>query len=136
MDRLICERIKLYFFEKDNRIPDIVHQREVIHDLKSRIADLFNECFDAAGYKYLGERRTFDEQAIVETVEQLTVNDIWIGEGDRARLSEIGKENPDLPTILKFEKITRKANEGRAKCKNIIDQTFQNIFKKWRKKQS
>lgn len=136
IDRLICERIKLYFFEKDNRVDSIVHQKEVIYDLKSRISDLFIECFESNGYKYIGERRTFDEKDIVESIDQLVISDVWIGEGDRARLSEITGDDPCLATIVKFEKITRKANESRAKYKNFIDLAFAKLFGKWRKKQS
>lgn len=136
IDRLICERIKLYFFEKDNKANEILHQKEVIFDLKSRISDLFVECLTSGGYKYLGERRTFDEKDIVESIDKLIVSDIWIGEGDRARLAEITGSDPDLATIVKFEKITRKANETRAKHKNFIDLALEKLFGKWRKTQS
>ena len=122
----------MYFFEKDNRVNDIVHQKEVIYDLKSRISDLFVECLKTGGYKYLGERRTFDEKDIVESIDKLVVSDVWIGEGDRARLQEITGSDPDLGTIVKFEKITRKANEGRARHKNFIDLALEKLFGKWR----
>lgn len=126
----------MYFFEKDNRVNDIVHQKEVIYDLKSRISDLFVECLKTGGYKYLGERRTFHERDIVESIDTLVVSDVWIGEGDRARLQEITGSEPDLGTIVKFEKITRKANEGRARYKNFIDLAMEKLFGKWRKTQS
>lgn len=133
IDRLITERIKLFFFEKDNKVPEIVHQREVIAELKIRIADLFNQCFEEKGYKYLGEKRTFDENAIIESIEHLTQSDILIGEGDRRRLAEITSGDPDFEVILKNEKITRKANEGRARHKNFIDKTFEGLFRQWKK---
>lgn len=136
LDRLITERIKLFFFEKDNKIPQIIHQREVISELKIRIADLFEECFEERGYAYMGEQRTFDENAIIETIDQLTKNDILIGEGDRARLSEITSHNPNFNHIVYNEKLTRKSNEGRAASKNFIDLTFKKLFSVWQKKQS
>lgn len=135
IDRLVCERIKLFFFEKDNKIPEIVHQREIIAQLKVRIADLFIECFESRGYQYFGEKRTFDENAIIESIEQLVVNDIFIGEGDRNRLAEITSDNPNFQVILQNEKITRKANEGRARNKNFIDSAFAQLFKTWKQKQ-
>ena len=133
LDRLVCERIKLFFFEKDNKIPEIVHQREVITELKIRISDLLTECFENGGYKYFGEKRTFDENAIIESIEQLVVNDIFIGEGDRNRLAEITSDDPNFQIILQNEKITRKANEGRARNKNFIDSAFAQLFKTWKR---
>jgi hypothetical protein len=124
----------LFFFEKDNKVSDIIHQREVIMQLKIRISDLFAECFEECGYEYISERRTFDEGSIVESIEQLIDNDIRIGEGDRARLAEIISIDPDFQVILKNEKLTRKSNEGRAREKNFIDNTFAKLFKIWQKR--
>lgn len=136
IDRLITERIKLFFFEKDGLDGSAHHQRIVIRQIRDRIAELLVECFQQAGYEYIGEKRTFDENAIVESIEQLVVNDILIGEGDRARLNEITSDTPDFQVILKNEKITRKSNEGRAREKNFIDNEFANLFDTWVKKQS
>lgn len=133
LDRLITERIKLFFFEKENQVDKMLHQREIILELKIRIADLLEECFEEKGYQYFGERRTFDENAIVESLEHLIVSDILIGEGDRARLAEITSESPNFQKILHNEKLTRKSNENRAKHKNLIDQIFRGLFIQWKK---
>lgn len=134
IDRLITERIKMFFFQKENKTSDIIHQREVITQLKIRIADLIGECFQEHGYEYIGERRTFDENAIVESIDELVSHDILIGEGDRNRLAEITSAAPDFQVILINEKITRKSNEGRARHKNFIDRAFQGLFKIWKKR--
>lgn len=128
LDRLICERIKLFFFEKDGKVEQSDHQRVVIDEIKSKISELFIECFDKNDYEYLEEKRTFDENAIVESLEQLTVNDIRIGEGDRSRLEQITSDHPDFDIIILNEKLTRKSNEGRAKHKNNIDKSFKKMF--------
>lgn len=130
LDRLCTERIKHFFFEKDGKIDLAEHQEKVIEEIKIKINDCFHEILWKEGYQYLSEKRTFDETQIVEELDQLIVNDIRIGEGDRARLEEIKKENPDYEHIIKNEKITRLSNEGRAKNKNKIDKLVYEVFRK------
>ena len=79
------------------------------------------ESFESKKYDYLGEERTFNEDSIVEELEELVINDINIGEADRARLEETKSENPNLEKMIVNEKRLRKANEGRARNKNKID---------------
>lgn len=129
LDRLTTERIKWYFFKKDNNSEKILHQESVIKEVKEKISILFKEIFELGEYNYLGEQRTFNEDAIVEELEELIVNDINIGEADRARLEETTKENPNLERMIVNEKRLRKANEGRARNKNKIDKLLHN-FKK------
>lgn len=120
-DRLITERIKWYFFNKDNAVDNINHQEVVIDSIKDKINSLLKECFESGSYKYIGEKRTFDENSIVEELDELVINDINIGEADRARLEETTKSNPNLERMVVNEKRLRKANEGRARNKNQID---------------
>jgi hypothetical protein len=121
LDRLITERIKWYFFKKDGLEDKVKHQEEVITDIKDKMNGLFWECFHNKGYDYRSEQRTFNEDAIVEELEELIINDINIGESDRARLEEVQSIKPNLETMIRNEKRLRKANEGRSRNKNKID---------------
>lgn len=129
-DRLITERIKWFFFNKDGKLELAAHQVKVIEEIKLKMNDVLLEILKEGGYEYLSENRTFNENAIVEELEQLIVNDILIGEGDRARLEEITSNNPNFQIIIQNEKITRKSNEGRAKNKNKIDTLLHEIFRR------
>jgi len=129
LDRLITENIKLYFFNKDNLTDKVEHQRKVIQELKLKISELLSESIENKSYDYIGEFRTFNENAIIEELEELIQNDINIGEADRARLEEAKKETPNIDRMIINEKRLRKANEGRAKNKNNIDNIFKKIIR-------
>jgi len=129
-DRLITENIKLYFFKKDNLIDKIEHQKCIIEEIKKKISELFLECIEKNSYIYMEEKRTFNENSIIEELEELIQNDINIGEADRARLEETKKETPNLDRMVINEKRLRKANEGRARNKNVIDNEFKHIINK------
>ncbi len=130
LDRLITENIKLYFFEKDNLDEKANHQRLLIKEVKGKITELLVESLENRSYIYLEEHRTFDENSIVEQLEELIRNDINIGEADRARLEETKKSEPNLERMVVNEKRLRKANEGRAANKNNIDKIFKRIAEK------
>ena len=127
-DRLITENIKLFFFRKDGDVKKAEHQELVIAEIKVRISELIQESIDLKSYNYLGERRTFNESAIIEELEELIQNDINIGEADRARLEETTKEQPNLERMIVNEKRLRKANEGRSRNKNAIDEQFKKLI--------
>tara|TARA_R110000765_G_scaffold319990_2_gene412014 strand:- start:239 stop:667 length:429 start_codon:yes stop_codon:yes gene_type:complete len=120
-DRLITERIKWFFFNKDNDQEKVNHQKVVVGEIKNKINNLLTESFELGHYDYLEEKRTFNEDSIVEELEELIINDINIGEADRARLEETKSKNPNLEKMIVNEKRLRKANEGRARNKNKID---------------
>lgn len=124
IDRLITENIKLYFFKKEGDLDKSEYQKIVIGKLKERLNELFEECFSKNKYEYLEEKRTFDENSIVEKLEELIINDINIGEADRSRLKEVQSTDPNLEKLVTNEKRLRRANEGRAKNKNEIDEKF------------
>lgn len=124
----------MFFFKKDNKVENAWHQERVIMELKMRISDLFQECLEDNEYEYLGEKRTFDENAIIESIEELIHSNIRIGEGDRTRLNEVLKEEPNLDIILVNERLTRKSNETRAKSKNRLDELFGGLFNLWKRK--
>lgn len=119
LDRLVTERIKMFFFQKDGANDKVNHQQEIINEIKQKIVELFTEC-DHSNYVYVGEQRTFLANQIVEQIEQLVTNDIHIGESDRARLA----------VVLSEEKRLRKSNEGRAQNKNTIDSLFEQLAHK------
>ena len=129
LDRLITENIKLFFFEKDQLLDKVQHQHLVINEVKSKITELLHECYDKGQYDYISGKRTFNESAIVEELNELIQNDINIGEADRARLEETTKQHPNLDRMIVNEKRLRKANEGRARNKNSIDNLFKEIVK-------
>jgi len=129
IDRLIVEEIKFYFFNKEGKVEEKEQQTKIITKIKARISELVLQCVSEGEYEYLSERRTFNEEAIVENIDELIKNNISIGEGDRARLAEITSENPNFDKILVNEKITRKSNEGRARNKNKIDEFFHKLIK-------
>lgn len=127
-DRLITERIKWYFFEKDGKDDLVQHQEIIIKEIKSKLSQLFIESFSEDEYEYMGEKRTFTLEGLIEQLDELVVNDILIGEGDRTRLEEIKKEHPRLEVILENERLTRTSNENRAKNKNLIDKNFSDLW--------
>jgi hypothetical protein len=131
-DRLITENIKKYFFNKENNKEKVKHQELIISEIKGKISSLIKECIQEGKYSYIGEQRTFNENAIAEELEELIYNDINIGEADRARLQEVQKENPQTEKLILNEKRLRKSNEGRAKNKNKLDNIFQNLIKNGR----
>ena len=127
-DRLITENIKLFFFNKDGLVSKAKHQQELIEEIKLKINLLIDESLRNNSYIYKEEHRTFNENDIVEQLEELIQNDINIGEADRARLEETQKQNPNLQRMIVNEKRLRKANEGRAVNKNNIDKLFKGII--------
>ena len=78
LDRLITERIKWYFFNKENNVEKTKNQETVIKEVKQKINDLFYECFKKNKYEYIGEKRTFNENEITEELDDLIFNDIII----------------------------------------------------------
>jgi len=127
-DRLITENIKLYFFNKDNLVDKSNHQKIVIDEIKSRITKLLQDTYENKQYDYLSEKRTFNENSIVESLEELIINDINIGESDRERLKQVQSENPSIEKFIVNEKRLRKSNEGRSRNKNEIDEQYKNLL--------
>jgi hypothetical protein len=130
LDRLITENIKLFFFIKENKLDRVEHQKIVIKEIKLKISELFKICLEEHNYEYLNEKRTFNENSIIEELEDLIQNDINIGESDRARLNEVQSSDTNLEKMIINEKRLRKANEGRSKNKNNIDNLLKKIVKK------
>jgi len=126
-DRLISENIKLFFFEKENKMSYIEHQKGVILELRKKVSDLLIECFENGKYEFISEKRTWSSDDVVEELEELVVNDIVVGESDRGVLKEVTSKKTDLDNLKSHAKRMRKANEGRALNKNNIDDKFKDI---------
>lgn len=124
IDRLIVERIKHYFFNDELKL----HQEQIIKEIKSKLSELFIQTFSEEEYKYLGERRTFVLEGIIQEIDHLVTNNLNIGQGDRTRLEEIKKDSPNLKVILENEKLTRISNENRSKNKNKIDEQYSKLW--------
>jgi hypothetical protein len=127
-DRLIVENIKLYFFTKDNLSENIVHQNQIIHEIKSKISEILIDTYESKQYDYIEEKRTYKYNAIVETVEQLIKSNIITGQSDKENLTEALSENPSIDKFKLNHKILRKSNETRALCKNKIDEQYKEII--------
>tara|TARA_Y100000592_G_scaffold93004_1_gene155539 strand:+ start:3672 stop:4106 length:435 start_codon:yes stop_codon:yes gene_type:complete len=127
IDRLITENIKLYFFKKDDLKENVDHQEVVISEIREKVAELLTEVTETKKYKYLSEKRTYKANQIVETIEELILNDINTGEGDRDNLTEALSDNPSVENFQKNHKRLRKSNENRALNKNKLDEQFKNV---------
>ena len=128
IDRLISENIKLYFFNKDGLLDNTEHQKNVISEIKDRLSNLLSEVYFDDNYDYVSELRTYKPEDIVETIEELILNDITTGEGDRANLKEAISDNPSLHEFKRNHKLIRKANENRAASKNKLDEQFKGFI--------
>lgn len=117
-DRLITERIKHFFFVKDKKDHYAKHQEMIIDEIKKRLSSLIEDCFQEGDYIYTEEKRTFANN-VIESIDELTTNDINIGESDRQRLK----------IAMMEEKRLRKSNEGRSKNKNDIDDNFKGLVR-------
>ena len=124
LDRLVSENIKLYFFNKEGILDDIDHQEKVIYEIKERIRELLLTVYDNKRYDYISEKRTYTADLTLDSIEQLIKSDIYTGEGDRANLVELNKDEPDLNSFRKNHKILRSANELRAVSKNELYKLF------------
>jgi hypothetical protein len=76
LDRLTTERIKEYNFDKQGKVKEATHQRFVVKEIKIKINELFKEVFETSKYDYVGEKRTFDEQKLLNDVNTLITNDL------------------------------------------------------------
>lgn len=126
-DRLIVENIKLYFFNKENLSDKVIHQNQIIEEIKKKISETLVETYESKKYDYIEEKRTYKYDAIVETVEQLIKSNITTGQADKENLNEALSDNPSIEKFQLNHKILRKANETRAMCKNEIDKRYKEI---------
>lgn len=123
-DRLISEKIKWYFFNKDGKTDEALHQEAVIKEIRIKLVELFEEAFENHGYQHIGEKRTFDEAKLILDVEKLVTDDLGVG-------AAYYEKNDGEPTLEKFmvnEAKLRVANESRGRQKNKIDDVFSRLI--------
>jgi hypothetical protein len=130
LDRLITERIKLYFFTKSLEQDKVKHQTSVIKEITGKLSTALTEVFEGK-YESLEELRTFSNN-VADELLQLTFDDIEIGESDRARLEEIKTNKPKVKNLAKNEVRLRVSNETRSASKNRLEEMFRNQSKKLR----
>ena len=123
-DRLISEKIKLYFFEKDGKTDEALHQEAVVKEIRTKLVELFEEGFENHGYQYIGEKRTFDEAKLILDVEKLVTDDLGVG----AAYYEKTDGEPSLEKFMVNEAKLRVANESRGRQKNKIDEIFSRLI--------
>lgn len=128
-DRLITERIKHFFFVKEGNAIKVAHQNDIILELKTRIADTFQECLMEHDYDVISEQRTFNVK-VIDDLDGLIMCNLHIGEGDRMKQKQFQSEEPSLSIMLEQEKRVRTACEGRGLFKNKLDNWFINIFRR------
>ena len=123
-DRLISEKIKWYFFDKDGKEEEAVHQEAVIKEIRRKLVELFEEAFESQSYEYIGEKRTFDEAKLILEVEKLVTDDLGVG----AAYYEKTDGEPSLEKFMVNEAKLRVANESRGRQKNKIDDVFSRLI--------
>ncbi len=127
IDRLITEHIRLFFFAKNGDRERALHQEIVIEQLKQRTTTSFVECLENKGYSHIGERRSPLFAAFLAEIENLVYANGTVGEADRAKIKLLDEEQPDHGLLILNERLSRSANELRAKSKNEIDAIFRDI---------
>ena len=123
-DRLISEKIKWYFFDKDGKEEEALHQEAVIKEIRIKLVELFEESFESHNYEHIGEKRTFDEAKLILDVEKLVTDDLGVG----AAYYEKTEGEPTLEKFLVNEAKLRVANESRGRQKNRIDEIFSKLI--------
>lgn len=72
IDRLSTERIKEYYFRNyQNKITEAIHQNKIAKIIIQKIIELMNEIDTQQGYKYISEKRTFDEEKIIKDINNM-----------------------------------------------------------------
>tara|TARA_B100000902_G_scaffold397402_1_gene461077 strand:+ start:1005 stop:1427 length:423 start_codon:yes stop_codon:yes gene_type:complete len=123
-DRLISEKIKWYFFNKDGKEKEAIHQEAVIKEIRIKLVELFDEAFKSQNYEYIGEKRTFDEAKLILDVEKLVTDDLGVG----AAYYDKSEGEPSLEKFMVNEAKLRVANESRGRQKNKIDEVFSRLI--------
>tara|TARA_B100002019_G_C21121169_1_gene523398 strand:- start:278 stop:700 length:423 start_codon:yes stop_codon:yes gene_type:complete len=123
-DRLISEKIKWYFFNKDGKEEEALHQEKVIHEIRVKLSELFEEAFTTHNYEHIGEKRTFDAAKLIVDVEKLVTDDLGVG----AAYYEKTDGEPTLEKFMVNEHKLRVSNESRGASKNRIDEIFSEII--------
>ena len=123
LDRLITEKIKLYFFEKmeksDYVNDSIEKQKKMINTLHMILIDTFENIFKTKEYNILLEKRTFNEnlKTLTINIEQLVEMNLNVGTADNS-----------IAKILEQLSLSRSSLEKRSKIKNTIDESVKDLL--------
>jgi hypothetical protein len=118
-DRLITEKIKLYFFEQMKSSDSVVHsierQKKTIATIHMALHHTFTNIFNDKKYNVLLEKRTFNNalKNLTLNVEQLVEMNLNVGTADNA-----------IATILEQLFLSRSSLEKRSNNKNTIDESI------------
>jgi hypothetical protein len=128
-DRLITERIKAFFFSKNNNLIQKKKQEKIIKQIKIEISNTLLSSIKKKKYHYLSEQRTFkhNSEKLVKQLEELTFADLNIGIADN-KLSNSIKTSQNN-NLLENIKLSRISLEKRAMLKNEIDKSYKKFFK-------
>jgi hypothetical protein len=123
LDRLITEKIKLYFFEKmeksDYVNDSIEKQKKMINTLHMILIDTFENIFKTKEYNILLEKRTFNEnlKTLTMNIEQLVEMNLNVGTADNF-----------IAKILEQLSLSRSSLEKRSNIKNTIDKSIKELL--------
>lgn len=118
-DRLITEKIKLYFFEQmkpSNYVLDsIERQKKTIATIHMALHHTFTNIFNDKKYHVLLEKRTFNNNLknLTLNVEQLVEMNLNVGTADNT-----------IAKILEQLSLSRSSLEKRSNNKNAIDESI------------
>jgi hypothetical protein len=118
-DRLITEKIKLYFFEQmkfsDSVVHSIERQKKTISTIHMALHYTFTNIFNDKKYNVLLEKRTFNNNLknLTLNVEQLVEMNLNVGTADNA-----------IAKILEQLSLSRSSLEKRSNNKNAIDESI------------
>jgi hypothetical protein len=118
-DRLITEKIKLYFFEQmkfsDSVVHSIERQKKTIATIHMALHYTFTNIFNDKKYNVLLEKRTFNNNLknLTLNVEQLVEMNLNVGTADNA-----------IAKILEQLSLSRSSLEKRSNNKNAIDESI------------
>jgi len=118
-DRLITEKIKLYFFEQMKSSDSVVHsierQKKTISTIHMALHYTFTNIFNDKKYNVLLEKRTFNNNLknLTLNVEQLVEMNLNVGTADNA-----------IAKILEQLFLSRSSLEKRSNNKNAIDESI------------
>ena len=123
LDRLITEKIKLYFFEKmepsDYVNDSIGKQKKMINTIHMILIDTFENIFKTKEYNILLEKRTFNEnlKTLTMNIEQLVEMNLNVGTADNS-----------IAKILEQLSLSRSSLEKRSNIKNTIDKSIKELL--------
>ena len=113
----IANKLSKGFIRNNHDVINFSYRNYLTKNFVTKNNTFINEKIINVAQNYRPNLVVLGHNNILESIDELTTNDINIGESDRQRLK----------IALMEEKRLRKSNEGRSKNKNDIDQNFQKL---------